>query len=273
MRILWVKAGGLVPPDFGGKIRSYNILRELARKHSVTLFTFYAAHPHDQHPALKQVFEKAICIPLPLPANKSLGELLDYAPYLLTLQSYSLMKYCVPEVCRELRSLIEQEQFDVIVSDFVFAAPAIPWDISSPKKVLFTHNVEAIIWKRHFQVARNPLWKALSWREWKMMERAEIMYLKKADHVLTVSETDRDCFSKFIEPSKITVVPTGVDLEYFRPRDGDEISNSLVFTGAMDWLPNEDGIFYFVSQVLPRIREEVPDVSLTVVGRKPSPRP
>ena len=53
MKILWVKAGGLVPPDTGGKIRSYNILRELARQHSVTFFSFYAAHDGDLHPDLK----------------------------------------------------------------------------------------------------------------------------------------------------------------------------------------------------------------------------
>jgi sugar transferase (PEP-CTERM/EpsH1 system associated) len=271
MRILWVKAGGLVPPDTGGRIRSYNILRELARLHSVTFFTFYAAHANDQHPTLNQLFEEAISIPLSLPAPKSLGELLDYAPYLLTLQSYSLMKYCVPQVRRQLRSLLQRQNFDVIVCDFVFAAPAIPWDIRCPK-VLFTHNVEAIIWKRHYEVARNLLWKALSWREWKTMERAERIYLKKANHVLTVSEADRGVFQSFLDPSRISVIPTGVDLDFFQPYRGDETENSLVFTGSMDWLPNEDGIFYFVEQVLPRIREQVPEVSLTVVGRNPSLR-
>ena len=54
MKILWVKAGGLVPPDTGGKIRSYNILRQLARKHSVTFFSFYAAHDPDVHADLKE---------------------------------------------------------------------------------------------------------------------------------------------------------------------------------------------------------------------------
>jgi sugar transferase (PEP-CTERM/EpsH1 system associated) len=271
MRILWVKAGGLVPPDTGGKIRTYNILRELARQHSVTLFTFYAAHANDQHPALNQIFEKAICIPLSLPAPKSAGELLDYAGYLFTLESYNLMKYCRPQVCSELRSLLEQQKFDVILCDFIFATPAIPWDVPCPK-VLFTHNVESMIWKRHYQVASNPLWKALSWREWKTMERAERMYLNKADHVLAVSETDRDILLKLLDPSKLTVIPTGVDVDFFQPRPGKEIPNSLVFTGSMDWLPNEDAIFSFVEQVLPRIREQVPDVSLCVVGRKPSQR-
>jgi polysaccharide biosynthesis protein PslH len=271
MKILWVKAGGLVPPDTGGKIRSYNILRQLARKHSVTFFSFYAAHANDQHPALNNIFHKAICLPLDLPDPKSAGELLDYGRYLFSLNSYSVMKYCRPQVRRELNSLLQRERFDVILCDFLFAAPAIPWDFPCPK-VLFTHNVEAMIWKRHYQVARNPLWKALSWREWKTMDRAERRYLKRADHVLAVSETDQDHFLNYLPPSKLTIVPTGVDVEFFQPRHDQEDPDSLVFTGSMDWLPNEDGIFYFVEQVLPRIREQIPEVSLWVVGRKPSPR-
>jgi polysaccharide biosynthesis protein PslH len=271
MKILWVKAGGLVPPDTGGKIRSYNILRQLAHKHSVTFFSFYAAHANDQHPELNNIFHKAICLPLDLPEPKSSGELFDYGRYLFSLNSYSVMKYCRPQVRRELHSLLRQEQFDVILCDFLFAAPAIPWDFPCPK-VLFTHNVEAMIWKRHYQVARNPFWKALSWREWKTMDRAEQRYLKRADHVLAVSETDRDHFLKYLPPSKLTIVPTGVDVEFFQPLRDREEPDSLVFTGSMDWLPNEDGILYFIEQVLPRIREQIPEVSLQVVGRKPSAR-
>jgi glycosyltransferase involved in cell wall biosynthesis len=69
----------------------------------------------------------------------------------------------------------------------------------------------------------------------------------------------------------LTVVPTGVDVEYFRPLD-DEIENTLVFTGSMDWLPNEDGICYFAQEILPKIRREIPNVKLNIVGRKPSAR-
>jgi polysaccharide biosynthesis protein PslH len=271
MKILWVKAGGLVPPDTGGKIRSYNILRELARKHSVTLFSFYAAHKNDQHLSLQGIFDQVKCVSLDMPAPKSGKEFFHYLRYAVSLESYSAMKFCRAPVKAALRTLLSEKQFDVIVCDFLFAAPAIPWDLPCPK-VLFAHNVEAMIWKRHYEVARNPLWKVLSWREWKTMERAERAYLNRADHVLTVSESDAAIFSKYLPSSKITVIPTGVDTEFFQPQHAEEVPNSLVFTGSMDWLPNEDGIFYFAEQILPRIRQQLPDVKLLVVGRKPSRR-
>src|ERR1700730_955828 len=101
MKILWVKAGGLVPPDTGGKIRSYNIVRELARRHSVTFFSFYAAHANDQHPGLNNIFDRVICVPLQLPAPKSPAELVDYGTRLFSYQPYNITKYCRPQVRRE----------------------------------------------------------------------------------------------------------------------------------------------------------------------------
>ncbi len=269
MRILWVKAGGLVPPDTGGKIRSYNILRELARQHSVTFFSFYAAHGGDLHPGLKSIFERVVCLPLKLPVPKSPAEMRDYAVSLLSAQPYNITKYCRPEVRRALRELLQQESYDVIVCDFLVAADVIPWDAPIPK-VIFTHNVEAAIWRRHYEMAANPIWKAISWQEWRKMEAAERRYLRLADHVLTVSETDRDVFASFLDAGKLTVIPTGVAVDYFQPMPVEEIPNSLVFTGSMDWLPNEDGILYFVDAILPLIRGQCPEVSLEVVGRSPS---
>ena len=269
MKILWVKAGGLVPPDTGGKIRSYNILRQLARQHSITFFSFYAAHNPDVHAELKHMFDRVVTMPLRIPAPKSFAEMCDYAIRLFSSEPYGITKYCRPEVRRGLRTLLEQENYDVILCDFMAAAGVIPWDCATPK-VLFTHNVEATIWRRHYEVASNVIWKAISWQEWRKMEAAERRYLRLADRVLAVSETDRDAFATFLDLEKLTVIPTGVDVEYFQPFPGEQTANSLVFTGSMDWLPNEDAIFYFADAILPLMRKHSPEVFLDVVGRNPS---
>ncbi|HXM69182.1 MAG TPA: glycosyltransferase [Candidatus Acidoferrum sp.] len=268
MKILWVKAGGLVPPDTGGKIRSYNILRELSRHHAVTFFSFYGEHANDVHPELEKLFP-VFCVPLKLPASSSAAELRDYMGNLFSSEPYNFAKYCRPEVREKLISVLQQNNYDIILCDFLTPAALIPWEWPCPK-VIFTHNVEATIWQRHYKTARNPLWKALSWYEWQRMKRVEEGYLRRADHVLAVSENDRNAFSSFLDPSRLTVIQTGVDVDYFKPAQDTEEPNSLVFTGSMDWLPNEDGIIYFIKEILPLIRQQVPDVSLRIVGRKPS---
>ena len=128
---------------------------------------------------------------------------------------------------RRLHNLLQEVEYDVILCDFVAAAGVIPWNSHIPK-VLFTHNVEAMIWRRHYEVAANPVWKAISLREWRKMEAAELRYLRLADRVLTVFETDREAFATFLEPAKLTVIPTGVDVEYFLPMEVQETPNSLV---------------------------------------------
>jgi polysaccharide biosynthesis protein PslH len=271
MKILWIKAGGLVPADTGGKIRSYNILRELARHHSVTFFSFYGAHDNDVHDTLENVFDRVVCVPLALPRAKSYSEMREYAMRAFSLTPYNIAKYCRPQVRNALRALLREESYDVILCDFLFSAGVIPWDWPCAK-VVFMHNVETMIWKRHYEVARHPLWKLVSWREWQTMKRAERRYLQKADHVLAVSEADKMEFLDFLDPAKLSIVPTAVDSEYFRPSPELETTASIVFTGSMDWLPNEDGIFYFVKEILPLVRERVPDVSVSIVGRNPTRR-
>lgn len=271
MKILWVKAGGLVPLDVGGNIRSYHVLRELARRHRVTFFTFYAEHAGDAHGELDRLFDRSICIPLHIPVPRSRGEVAHFARHVLSPLPYSAAKHTQPRVLRAMSELIGGESFDVIICDFAVAGAVVPWKHPCPK-ILFTHNVEALLWKRHMEVARNPAWKAVCWREYKTMERLENRCAKAADHVLTVSETDREIFSAVVPREKITAIPTGVDTAYFEPTGGTERPNSLVFTGAMHWLPNEDAILYFVNEILPLIAAEVPNVTLSVVGRNPSQR-
>jgi polysaccharide biosynthesis protein PslH len=270
VKILWVKAGGLYPPNVGGRIRSYQILKELTKLHDVTLFTYFAADGEDLHHELEQEFSRVISIPLPIPYGRAFGETLRYLRFLPSSLPYTVSKFSSPSVRERLQKHIDQDKPDIIICDFVFAAAPIPWD-SPIAKVLFTHNVEASIWKQHYRLAKNPVWRWVAHREFRAMERYECKYLNRADHVLTVSEQDRDAFANFVDPSRITVIPTGVDLDYFRPSpELEETPNSLVFSGAMDWMPNEDGILYFIHEILPLIRRDIPEISLCVVGRDPS---
>jgi polysaccharide biosynthesis protein PslH len=269
MKILWVKAGGLVPPELGGRIRSYHILRELAKRHRVTLFTFYATQTNDPHGELNQLFERVFYWPLPIATSRGLSELVSFVRHSIRPWPHSVAKYCRPEVARAMRQLLAENTYDVLVCDFAIAAGVIPWDAPTPK-VLFTHNVEALIWQRHYRVSHNPLWKLISWGEYRKMMRFERVCLERSQHVLTVSEADRAFFRQFVDGAKLSLIPTGVDTEYFRPVVGLERPASLVFTGAMDWMPNQDAIVYFVRTILPIIRREIPDVEFAIVGRHPT---
>ncbi|HVH69900.1 MAG TPA: glycosyltransferase [Candidatus Dormibacteraeota bacterium] len=271
MKLLWVKSGGLVPLDTGGKIRSFHLLRELAREHSTDLFTFYAAHPGDEHDRLSSIFHRVNALPLSIPEPRSWGDYFSYAINLFSIRPYSMKKYCRPEAAAALRELLRRNKYDIIICDFFLTGGVIPWG-SGHRTLLFTHNVEAQIWQRHYQVSRNPIWRAISWREYKTIARLERRFIQAATFVLTVSENDRNAFSAYVPKEKMAVVETGVDVDYFRPTPYDEQPYTLVFTGSMDWTPNEDGIVWFVEDVLPLIRQDIPKTEVIVVGRRPSKR-
>src|ERR1700733_4798622 len=122
MKLLWVKAGGLLPPDTGGKIRSFHILKQLARIHDITLFTFYPEHPNDLHPAGSPIFSKVVSVPLPLPPRRSLAEYFRYARMMMIGRSFTIDKYFNAEVHRRYAELLKSSEFDVIVCDFIFPA-------------------------------------------------------------------------------------------------------------------------------------------------------
>jgi glycosyltransferase involved in cell wall biosynthesis len=271
VKILWVKTGGLVPLDTGGKIRSYHILAELSRRHEITFFTSYLEHSNDVHGQLSNMFSRVICHSLSHRSPNTVGAIFHYCRHLFSAQPYQFVRYCPPHVAHSLRQLVESERFDVVVCDFLVAAGLIPWHIACPK-VLFTHNIEALIWKRRFQITRNLVWKTIAWREYRAIARAERYYSNLADCVLTVSDLDRDFFIRMNTIAKVTAIPTGVDVDFFCPSVQEPDFNTLVFTGSMDWMPNEDGILYFMEEIAPLIRREIPDVIVLVVGRCPSVR-
>jgi polysaccharide biosynthesis protein PslH len=268
MRVLWVKSGGLLPLDAGGKIRSFNIARELANRHEVTLFTFYPRTDPDPNNALGEPFAHVERECFDLPERGSARDTLNYAVNALTSTPYQIRKYCRPQVSQRLLELLRHKKYDVILCDYLVTAGVLPWNTGIPV-VIFTHNVEAVIWQRHFLRNKNLLWKAAAWREYRTIARAERHFATCADHVLTVSDEDRRYFLDFLPREKVTTVPTGVDLEYFQPA-GVNGQPSLVFTGSMDWMPNEDAITYFAAEVLPLIQQYIPNVTLSVVGKNPT---
>jgi sugar transferase (PEP-CTERM/EpsH1 system associated) len=270
MKILWVKAGGIVPCDTGGKIRSFQILRELAKRHQVTLFTFYPEHPNDEHPRLKG-FAEVIAVPVATPRTRTWDDYVRYASQLFAKHPYSMEKFYSPAVRDTAAAVQARNDFDVLVCDFLAPAGVVDWRRSVPK-ILFTHNVEAQIWERQSRLTKNPLWKFVYWREARLLARAEERYLQLADHVLTVSENDRQFFRNYVLPEKVTAIPTGVDVEYFRPGNAQEDPRSMVFTGSMDWMPNDDGVVFFTQEILPKILAEEPAAKLLVVGRRPTRR-
>ncbi|MGC8839804.1 MAG: glycosyltransferase, partial [Anaerolineae bacterium] len=140
-------------------------------------------------------------------------------------------------------------------------------------------NCEFLLQKRAFLTdLRHPArWHGAlySLAQWRRLRRYEAEICRRADGVIAVSEADALALRALVPGLRLTVVPNGVDVSAYDPQIPPApgmAENALVFTGKMDFRPNVDAVLWFAEEVLPRVRERVPDVRFWVVGQRPHPR-
>jgi glycosyltransferase involved in cell wall biosynthesis len=272
LRILWVKVGGLWPLHTGGRLRSFHIISELARTHRVTLMTTHGPgdRPADLAGRLPQC-ERVTSFPYVAPKLGSVRFAGAVAGSWLSPLPVDLWKWRAPALRRATRRMVSARQVDLCVADFLYTTPNVP--LGGPVPVIFfDHNVEHVIWRRLSQIETRAWRRALLEVEWRKMRRAEARACRRASLTIAVSELDRKLLAANAPGAAICSIPTGVDTAFFAPNGWREASGSLVFVGSMDWYPNEDAILHFMQTTLPGIRRQVPEASLTVVGRNPNPQ-
>jgi glycosyltransferase involved in cell wall biosynthesis len=269
MRILWVKAGKLLPVDTGGKIRSYNILRGLRERHGVTLLSYYGgARDASYERDIADHMPGAVAIHTGVPDSS----VLDYARKCLSSAPYAVTKFTSSKVRDRVARLLGGGGFDVAVCDFLAASLNFPEALETPT-VLFQHNVESSLWERQARHEPNPFKRAVFRLEAAKMQRYESAAVARFHHVIAVSDHDRRLMSSMTDPSRISVVPTGVDLSQFQTADDRRANEPLViFVGSMDWEANIDAMDYFCREVWPAIKVAVPAARLRIVGRNPHAR-
>lgn len=263
----------MLPVDTGGKIRSYNILRHLARHHEVTLLSYYGGRRDLAYDAaIQRELPGAQTIYTAALDGNVIAQSLAYAGRMFQSAPFAVSKFTHPDVQRAVALHIAQRNVDVAVCDFLSASLNFPEDLSLPA-VLFQHNVESALWQRMAATESNPVKRMAYKIEARKMSRYERKALGKFHHVIAVSEHDRQQMLVMDPACAITVVPTGVDTQkYAVAPPASANPPRIVFTGSMDWEPNIDAVDYFCQEIFPRVRSEFPSAIFQIVGRNPHPR-
>ena len=273
MKILWVKPGKLLPLDTGGKLRTYNILRQLDSGHELTYLSYYGGARDEQ-------YERDIVDHLPgtlsmhtaAPDSTPVERYLDYLRRLPSRAPYAVSKFTARQVRETVSDWIRQQKFDVAVCDFLSSALNFPDHLATPS-ALFQHNVETVLWKRKAEFEVKTVDRIVSKIEYAKMVRFEPAQVRRFHHVIAVSEADRQAMSGMVDPSHISVVPTGVDLSKYEYDPQVEPNCPLVvYTGSMDWEANIDGVEFFCREIWPVVLRKVPNARFRIVGRDPHPR-
>jgi len=270
LKVLFLSQPFLYPLDTGGKIRTAKLLEQLKNIFDITLSSNYEASrdkPYlERMTGLCREYHPVPWKPVQKYTSRFYLRLITrmFSRYpIIVLNDYS------KDIEETILRLMSNDRYDLLICDFL--QPSLNFQkIDSCPVLLFQHNVESVIPRRHFEVAVNPFLKLFWWLQWRKMERYEGEMCQRFTATVTVSESDKSLLVEKFGARNVFSIPTGVDTDYFSPSEQVEVNNSLVFTGSMDWLPNEDAILFFARDILPRIRQRIPEVKLTVVGRNPS---
>jgi glycosyltransferase involved in cell wall biosynthesis len=263
--LVFISTRFLFPVDSGGKIRTTQILRGLKggkfrivlaspatetqiADHSAELETVSDAFEYWQQPSRGSLFKytRMRFLPGPLPIS---------------------VRSCRHSKGIEMISRLIDDMPDVAVFDFAHAGVLAPSSLPCAS-VMFTHNVEAEIFRRHHDTASSALNRAIWGNQYRKMRDFEAQSLQRFDVVVAVAERDKERFVRDYEINEPFVIPTGVDLDFFSFEPPLRESD-IVFIGSMDWMANQEGVAWFMDHVWKKIVECVPDCRMTVVGRAP----
>src|SRR5712664_3950134 len=270
MKILLTLRQPLWPADTGGKVRSLNIFSRLAKRTEIHAVSF--ADPVRDAAAIREM-KRMFTSYTPVFWREAEKYSLAFYKELLANQfsplPYFLAKCSRPDFRAATEELIARKHFDLVFCDFLHTAVPLLQCTFRPR-VVFEHNVEFLLRKRKWEVEKHPLRKFVFGTEWRKTRTIEAKVCRSFDHIITVSGQDQQILGHEFGIQNVSTLPTGVDTDFFRPLDDRPQPGRLVFVGSMDWDPNEDGIVWLLREVYPRIRQAVPNASLSVVGRNPS---
>lgn len=271
MRILIVTSSLPYPPASGGAIRVHGIVEGLRRAgYEVTLLAFHDGPP-DGVPAGLRVET------LPAPAGRSRGQRLR--DLLLTRQPDIAGRLYSPTFGERLRDVLRSESYDLVQFEGIESVCYLPVAQEARPdlpRIFDTFNAEYALQHNIYQIDRqNPRrWPvaAYSWIQSRRIRHYEREMSDNSQAVIAVSPEDQALLRDLPTHTPVHVVPSGIWVDHYQEPVAPLAHiqpDTLVFTGKMDYRPNVDAMLWFTQAILPRIREQVSDAQLVIVGQKP----
>lgn len=267
MKILLLTPRLPYPPYRGDKLKIFNLLKRLAKKNSIHLVSFIEKRSElDYLPHLRP-FCAAIDV-VPLPRWQSYWQCLLGLCSRLPLQVHYFRSR---QMRRTLDEISRNHHFDVIHTHLIRMVPY-TIDLPHPLKVLDLTDAVSLYLQRFLTREKNPFMKLLLKIELERMSRYENL-VEKFQTCFVCSEPDREQLRKAAPEADIRIIPNGVDLSYFSNSKPVQYEpHQIVFTGNLTYHPNIDGIFYFIAEILPLIKKEIPAAKFYIVGQSPPPQ-
>ncbi|MDF7811325.1 glycosyltransferase family 4 protein [Hymenobacter sp. YC55] len=259
------------PPTDGGAIAMYDVAAGLIRAgHRVTVLALNTPKHHQPADALAHLGPNlrlvTVDVDTRLSPTKALRNLLA------SKLPYNVERFVSEEAAAQLAEILSAEEIDVVQLEGTFVAwyegvvrrvaPEVP-------VVVRAHNVEYTIWQMLAQRERNPLKKLYLRHLAGRMQQFEQYYLPRFDAVAAITEPDQQRLRDLGCKEPVVFVPAGVQLERFQPDVSIQPKpHTLFMIGTLNWLPNQEGLDWFLTEIWPQVHAQYPKLELHLAGKE-----
>lgn len=268
MKILQICHRVPFPPFDGGNIAMYNLILSL-RNSGAEVYQFalntrkHYTDPSTLPPVFKNDFHfSSVTIDTSVTL---MGILLNF----FRRDSYNVIRFYSEDAARKLEEILKKHDFDIVQLETLYSAPYISVirKYSKAKIVLRAHNVEHLIWKRLSHYEKNPVRSRYFLFLSKRLKKYESSVLHEVDAVVPISSVDEQWFQRTAPSLPNKTISLGLEMDEYLNYPEGKNEMSLFHIGSMDWLPNQEGLVWFIQKCWQQIHREFPNLTLHLAGK------
>ena len=266
MKILMLTPYLPYPLLSGGQIRTYNLLKQLADKHEITLFALIKDSQEKKYIKDIEPFCKKIKVFKRSSKAFTIKNILKTA---FSSFPFLVIRNYVPEAVRVVKQELSSQQYDLIHSETFYMMPHIPQ--TKTPILLVEQTIEYLGYESYAEKVFLPLRILLNYDVHKI-RKWERYYWKQAQKLIAMSEDDKKYIQQHLNrPQKVEVISNGVDAQWFAAKPQQPPKNpTVIYVGTFKWLPNVEAVQYLVKKIWPKVVELSPNAKLKIIGNEPT---
>lgn len=271
------------PPYTGGDVRIFNLLKRISLNYEASLICMSDAKLIKNAENLNSFCKKIYIVPivtgrtniqkiLLLSMLREWPRLLQRLKRLLKGVPFGNLCFYHPNFRDKLREVLRNGQYNIVQFEFIVTGQYltdVKEHLKGAKSIIIQHGMIAEELKRMAKHTAHPFRKIFYIIESILSEKYEKKILPQFDHVVSMSEIDKQKLIDYGLPAnEVTTIKSGVDTDELQDTDTGHANKHLVFLGTMKYLANRDGLVWFLDNVYPIIKKKIPDTTLAVIGEQ-----
>lgn len=266
MKILMLTSYLPYPLFSGGQIRTYNLLKNLAKNHQITLFSFIRQSTETQYIEKLQPFCYKVKVFKRRPAWNWRNILLaGLTPFPFVMISTYLSKSVRQAIAQELKG----DKYDLIHAEPFYMMPNIPK--TKIPILLVEQTIEYLVYQKFVEKFKLFFLRPFMYLDVFKLKLWEEYYWRQASWLVAMSIEDKRIMSKATRSDNIDIVANGVDIDFFKQAKAKKPQKpTILFVGNFKWLPNKDAAKFLTLKIWPLIKKQIPHSQLWIVGKNPT---